>query len=147
MAYPAITTGVHAVVFPDPVVKLRAWVQRFESFGRVYSEEPSSFATKLPFLIVRESGGPGVHDRIYTRVRLQFECWATDSAKSSAAAQQLAALIRVWDQYEDVWNPLIIQDPTDMPDPDSGTPVHRLAAEVSFVGEEQEISILSIEGA
>lgn len=147
MPYPEITTGIRTVVFPDPVVKVRTWVRRFDLFDHVYPSLPANYAGKLPFLIVRESGGSGAHDRVYTRVRLQFECWAADSSDTSRAAQQLAALIRAWDQYDDVWNPLVIQDPTDMPDPDSGTPVHRLAAEVSFVGEEQEIPILSTEGA
>lgn len=145
MPYPEVAGGVPVIVFPDPVVKVRSWVRRFNGFDRVYPRLPAQHLTKMPFLIVRESGGPGAHDRIYTRVRLQFECWAEDSADSSSAAQSLAALIRVWDEYDDVWNPVIIQDPTYMPDPDTGTPVHRLAAEVSFVGE--DITILSTEGA
>lgn len=140
MPYPDAAAGVAAVVFPDPVVKVRAWVRRFELFDNVSPALPASHKEKLPFLIVRESGGPGVHDRIYTRVRLQFECWADDSAKTSVQARTLAALLLAWDEYEDVWNPVIIQDPTYMPDPDSGLPVHRLAAEISFVGE--DITIL-----
>lgn len=140
MPYPDAAAGVAAVVFPDPVVKVRAWVRRFELFDKVYPALPASHKEKLPFLIVRESGGPGVHDRIYTRVRLQFECWAEDSDQSSVHARTLAALLLAWDAYEDVWNPVIIQDPTYMPDPDSGLPVHRLAAEISFVGE--DITIL-----
>lgn len=140
MPYPDATTGVAAVVFPDPVAKVRAWALRFAQFERVYSALPASHATRLPFVIVRESGGPGVHDRIYSRVRLQFECWAEDSDQSSTNARTLAALLLAWEEYEDVWNPVIIQDPTYMPDPDSGLPVHRLAAEISFVGE--DITIL-----
>lgn len=140
MPYPDAGTGVAAVLFPDPVAKVRAWVRRFELFDNVYPALPASHKEKLPFLIVRESGGPGVHDRIYTRVRLQFECWAADSDQSSTQARTLAALLLAWDAYADVWNPSIIQDPTYMPDPDSGLPVHRLAAEISFVGE--DITIL-----
>lgn len=144
MPYPD-PAGIRAVVFPDPVVAVRTWVRRVGLYERVYPRLPANFKQNLPFLIVRESGGAGAHDRLFTRVRLQFECWADDSDKSSKDAQRLAALLRVWDEYEDVWNPLVIQDPSDMPDPDTGTPVHRLAAEVSFVGEEEQI--LSTEGA
>ena len=140
MPYPDASAGVSAVVFPDPVVKVRAWVRRFALFDRVYPEIPAKHEEKLPFLLVRESGGPGIHDRIYTRVRLQFECWAEDSSESSEQARTLAALVLAWDAYDDVWNPTLIQDPTYMPDPDTGRPVHRLAAEISFVGE--DITIL-----
>lgn len=145
MPYPDPAAGIRGVVFPDPVVMVRGWVRAAGLYSNVYPRLPANFETRLPFLIVRESGGPGEHDRIYSRARLQFECWAADSDRSSRDARWLAALLRVWDQYADVWNPVIIQDPTDMPDPDSGTPVHRLAAEVSFVGE--ELPILSTEGA
>lgn len=145
MPYPDPERGIDIVVFPDPVEAVRLWVRRVGLYERVYPHVPSNALQRLPFLVVRESGGPGVHDRVFTRVRLQCECWAGDSGASSAAARRLAALIRAWDQYDDVWNPIVFQDPTDMPDPDTGTPVHRLAAEVSFVGEEEPI--LSTEGA
>lgn len=144
MPYLDPTGGIRAVVFPDPVVAVRSWVQRAGLYERVYPRLPAKHTEKRPFLIVSESGGTGPHDRIFTRVRLQFECWAEDSDESAEAARRLASLLLVWDQYADVWNPRIIQDPTDQPDPDTGSPVHRLAAEVSFVGEEQEI--LSPEG-
>lgn len=145
MPYPDPAAGIRALVFPDPVVALRSFVTRAGLYTRVYPRLPARFEEKLPFLIVRESGGPGIHDRVYSRALLQLECWAEDSEDSSRDARWLAALLRVWDQYEDVWNPRVIQDPSDMPDPDTGTPVHRLAAEVSFVGEEEPI--LSTEGA
>lgn len=140
MPYPDAAAGVSAVLFPDPVAQFRTWAKRFTQFERVYSALPARHAEKLPFVIVRESGGAGVHDRIYSRARLQFECWADDSGTSSENARTLAALLLAWDEYADVWNPVIIQDPTYMPDPDSGLPVHRLAAEISFVGE--DITIL-----
>ncbi|MCW1803874.1 hypothetical protein [Brachybacterium squillarum] len=145
MPYPDPAAGIRAVVFPDPVVAVRSWVRRAGLYQRVYPRLPAKHLEKRPFLIVSESGGTGPHDGIYTRVRLQFECWHEDSDESSQAARWLASLLLVWDEYEDVWNPRIIQDPTDLPDPETGAPVHRLAAEVSFVGEEQEI--LSTEGA
>lgn len=140
MPYPDAAAGVAAVLFPDPVVKVKDWLSSFEMFTSVYSALPADHKDKLPFLIVRESGGPGAHDRIYTRARLQFECWADKSSTSSLHARTLAALLLAWDAYDDVWNPSIIQDPTYMPDPDTGLPVHRLAAEISFVGE--DITIL-----
>jgi len=145
MPYPSVDGGVAAVVFPDPIVMVRGWLRRFVGLERVYLEQPADFESKLPFVIVRESGGPGVHDRVYARVRLQFEVWAQDSMESAKGAQNAAALLRAWPEYEDVWNPQIIQDPTYMPDPDTGIPVHRLAAEISFVGE--ATTILSSEGA
>lgn len=145
MPYPDLSGGIRALVFPDPVVAVRSWVQRAGLYQRVYPALPARHLEKRPFLIVSESGGPGPHDLVFTRVRLQFECWDEDSDESSQAARFLAALLLVWDEYDDVWNPRIIQDPTNMPDPDTGSPVHRLAAEVSFVGEDTEI--LSTEGA
>lgn len=143
MAYPEIEQGGPTViVFPDPVELTLAWLKRFARFTRVHSSLPANFKQRLPFVVVRDSGGPGIHDEVYSRARLQFECWAANSTESSAAARELAAVIRAWDRYEDVWRPRLIQEPTYMPDPDTGIPVHRLAAEVSFVGEEQAVPIL-----
>lgn len=143
MAYPEIEQGGPTVIiFPDPVEATRAWIKRFKRFERVYSALPARHAERIPFVVVRDSGGPGVHDEVFSRARLQFECWNADSADSSAAARELAAVLRAWDRYADVWRPVLIQDPTYMPDPDTGCPVHRLAVEVSFVGEEQAVPIL-----
>ena len=145
MPYEPIGKQITVTVFPDPVVATKTWLARFQVFDRIYSSLPADHQSKLPFLVIRESGGPGVHDRVFTRNRLQFECWAADSSDSSRLAQLLKGLLLAWDQHDDVWNPVVIQDPTDMPDPDTGLPVHRLAAEVSFVGEDHPI--LSAEGA
>lgn len=140
MPYPVVSGSMRAVVFPDPVVEVRNFIRSTGLADRVFSRVPAGYEKKLPFVVVRESGGPGLYDRVFTRVRFQFECWAKESTESSDMARRLAGLLCSWDEYADVWNPRIIQNPSDMPDPDTGIPVHRLAVEVSFVGEEKEIN-------
>lgn len=130
------------VVFPDPVVRCKQYLERFTD-SPVSTSLPDGYQGRTEHIVVEDTGGAGRREWAFSDRSLVIQIWGANRGETSATAHLLAGALHHWPILED---DVYMRDPDrDVGEPqwyvdDTRIPRYIVTVNPTFRGETVEIS-------
>lgn len=119
------------LVAQDPVLRARAFLKQY--FPRVEIAVPAKWAFKDLLIVLSDTGGSGVYDRVLSESLLTVEVSHPRVAEASLVARKILGLLQAWPDLEaGVYWRREVGRPAYQPDDDTDVPSYIFTVALAF---------------